>query len=108
MTKLETLNKDLEAARMEHDAAAAHADAQLGHIADLEKQIIEEEKIQKTIEGLHEGAVQLKATHSAFVDAGFSNAQAFSLVQTILHSTMAPNAPAPTHTPDVLIRALLK
>lgn len=107
MTKLETLHKELEAARMEHDAASAHADAQLDHIADLEKQIIEEEKYQQTMEALHEGAVQLKATHDAFVKAGFSDAQAFSLVQTMLQSALAPSAPAPVK-PDVLIRALLK
>lgn len=107
MTKLETLHKELEAAHMEHDAASAHADAQLDHIADLEKQIIEEEKYQQTMEALHEGAVQLKATHDAFVKAGFSDAQAFSLVQTMLQSALAPSAPAPVK-PDVLIRALLK
>lgn len=107
MTKLDTLNKELEAARMEHDAAAAHADAQLDHIADLEKQIIEEEKFQKAMADMREGAVQLKALHTTFVDAGFSNAQAFGLVQTILHGVVAPNAPAPAG-PDMIIRALLK
>lgn len=106
MTKLEKLHKDLDAARMEHDAAAAHADKQLDNIADLEKQIIQEEKHLKDKEGMREGATQLKAMHDSFMEAGFSEAQAFSLVKTMLHATLAPNAPAPT--PDVLIRALLK
>jgi len=107
MTELEKLNKELDTARMEHDAAAAHADKQLDHIAELEKQIIQEENFQKAKEGMREGATQLKAMHDSFMEAGFSEAQAFSLVKTMLHATLAPNTSAPAPTPDVLIRELL-
>lgn len=108
MTKLESLYKDLEAARMEHDAASKHADTQLEHITDLEKQIVQEEKRVNDLKGLYEAAHQLKAVHNSFIEAGFTEAQAFSLVKTMLHSAMAPDAPVLTHsTPEMLIRALL-
>ena len=107
MSKLETLHKELDAARMDYEAASNHADAQLDHIASLEKQIVEEEKYQKTLETLQEAATQLKAVHDAFVKAGFSDAQAFNLIQLMVQSALAPSAPAPVR-PDVLIKALLK
>lgn len=95
MSKLNELNKELEAARMEHDAAAAHIDKTLEHIKELEHKVIQEEAHQANMSEVRKVAKQLRDVYDAFKEAGFSEKQSFSLVNTMVHASLAPNAPAP-------------
>lgn len=107
MDKLEALHKELDAARAEHDAASAQASAQLDNIMELEHKIVQEEQFQATLSNMREGATQLRALYTAFVEAGFSDAQSFALINTLLQNAMAPSTPAPI-THGAVIKALLK
>lgn len=108
MAKLDEMNKDLAAARAEHDAAAKHADMMLEQISELEHKIIQEEKHQANLSEVRHAAKQLRDVYDAFKEAGFSDSQAFSLVKTMVHASLAPNAPMASSGPDMaLIHALL-
>ena len=101
----ETLIKELEAAHVERDAAMAHAKTVDDKASELQEQLAKLEQTQKLYDDVHECAVQLKTIQQAFIDAGFSDAQAFSLIQVMMQSALAPSAPI---RPDVIIKALLK
>jgi hypothetical protein len=54
---------------------------------DLEKQLAELEKYKT----YRTAGDELKAIHTAFMDAGFSNEQAFTLMQTMMMNSMSEN-----------------
>jgi hypothetical protein len=73
--------KKTKAELMEELEAAINAKA------DLEKQLAELEKYKT----YRTAGDELKAIHTAFMDAGFDSAQAFTLLQTMMMNSMAEN-----------------
>lgn len=92
MSNLKGLYEQLEYKQGEYDAAALHAKLTQEGIDELKAKIEQEEAKQEYLSTVLEAAEMLKGVHSAFVEAGFSEEQAFSLVRDLLCGATAQTA----------------
>lgn len=86
----ETLTKEQEAARAERDAAMARAKAVSDRASELQERLAKHDQHQTLHDDVYECAVQWKVVHDAIVEAGFSDAQAFSLLQSMVQGACTP------------------
>lgn len=73
-------------------------------IKELTDELEEVKRIESFKSKVGEGAKQLKIIHSSFMDAGFTSDQAFSIILTVLQTSLSA-AQAPSD--EILLKALL-
>ena len=100
----EELLKELEDAKVGRDEALASAENSKKRIAELNAELEEYKQRDCMKAAFDKGANQIKMLYDSFVDAGFTNEQAFGIITAILPAMLNP-AQAPSA--DRLLRELL-
>ena len=100
----EELLKELEDAKVDRDDALASAENSKKRIVELNAELEEYKQRDCMKAEFDKGANQIKMLFDSFVDAGFTDEQAFGIIAAILPAMFNP-AQAPSV--DGLLRALL-
>lgn len=100
----EELLKELEDAKVDRDDALASAENSKRRIEQLHAELEEYKQRDCMKAEFDKGANQIKMLYDNFVDAGFTNEQAFGIITAILPAMLNP-AQAPSI--DRLLRVLL-
>lgn len=100
----EELLKELEDAKVDRDDALASAENSKKRIKQLQAELEEYKQRDCMKAAFDKGASQIKMLYDSFVDAGFTNEQAFGIITAILPAMLNP-AQAPSV--DRLLRVFL-
>lgn len=100
----EELLKELEDAKVDRDDALASAENSKKRIEQLQAELEEYKQRDCMKAEFDKGASQIKMLYDSFVDAGFTNEQAFGIITAILPAMLNP-AQAPSI--DRLLRVFL-
>ena len=100
----EELLKELEDAKVDRDDALASAENSKKRIKQLQAELEEYKQRDCMKAEFDKGANQIKMLYDSFVDAGFTNEQAFGIITAILPAMLNP-AQAPSV--DRLLRVFL-
>lgn len=100
----EELLKELEDAKVDRDDALASAENSKKRIKQLQAELEECKQRDCMKAEFDKGASQIKMLYDSFVDAGFTNEQAFGIITAILPAMLNP-AQAPSI--DRLLRVFL-
>lgn len=100
----EELLKELEDAKMDRDDALASAENYKKRIMELNAELEEYTQRDCMKAEFDKVAVQIKMLNDSFVEAGFTNGQAFNLITAIIPAALNP-VQAPSI--DKLLRELL-
>lgn len=100
----EELLKELEDVRADRDDALASAEKSKKHIMELNAELEEYKQLECMKADFDKAASQTKILNDSFVEAGFTNEQAFALITAIIPAALNP-AQAPSI--DRLLRELL-
>ena len=100
----EELLKELEDAKVDRDDALASAENYTKRIVELNAELEEYKKREDMKADFDKAASQTKMLNDSFVEAGFTNEQAFALITAIIPAALNP-VQAPSI--DRLLRELL-
>lgn len=100
----EELLKELEDAKVDRDDALASAENYKERIVELNAELEEYKKREEMKADCDKAAIQTKILNDSFVEAGFTDEQAFALITAIVPVVLNP-AQAPSI--DRLLRELL-
>ena len=100
----EELLKELEDAKVDRDDALASAENSKKRIVELNAELEEYKKREDMKADFDKAASQTKILNDSFVEAGFTNEQAFALITAIIPAALNP-VQAPSI--DRLLRELL-
>lgn len=100
----EELLKELEDVRADRDDALASAEESKKRIMELNAELEEYKKCEDMKADFDKAASQTKMLNDSFVEAGFTNEQAFALIAAIIPAALNP-VQAPSI--DRLLRELL-
>ena len=102
----EELLKELEDVRADRDEALDCANKAKEHIKELDAELEELKKAESMKEECDVAARQVKIMYDSFVDAGFTDSQAFGLLTSIIPAVLNP-ATAQAPSVDQFIRKVL-
>ena len=100
----EELLKELEDAKVDRDDALASAENSKKRIVELNAELEEYKRHEGMKADFDKAAIQTKVLNDSFVEAGFTNEQAFALITAIIPAVLNP-VQAPSI--DRLLRELL-
>lgn len=103
---IEELLKELEDVRADRDEALDCANKAKEHIKELDAELEELKKAESMKEECGVAARQVKIMHDSFVDAGFTDSQAFGLLTSIIPAILNP-ATVQAQSVDQFIRRML-
>ena len=102
----EELLKELEDVRADRDEALDCANKAKEHIKELDAELEELKKAESMKEECDVAARQVKIMYDSFVDAGFTDSQAFGLLTSLIPTAINP-ATVQAPSVDQFIRRML-